>query len=474
MLTSAEAAARNWPGGAGYGNGWDEAVVREFSYNGTTPVTLEYDYACHTEAGYDYGIVSIDVNGVISELATHTGSASGHAYVDLTPYLSGGGVAGYTLVFEFVSDFAWSDEDGLFNSGTNGGFKFDNVSVTGGGVSYSTGFEEYEDGWHYDRARTPAKEYFLVERRQKGGALFDQALHGEGLVVYHVEQDVATTNLGNTGGSSNNVARGMMLEEADNLGQLLSGTNRGDGGDVFPGTTNNTAFTSASAPNSNSLNGAATYCQLTSIGNGTGWPRGGHFPPTPASITPGSGNNNQIVSISALLGEGFVYGASFGLDRSDMPARYATNIQWIGKAKLAGEIDLSGLEGGLYDVIVVNPDGRSGVIENAFTVNAVTGTETPDAFVNALRQNHPNPFNPMTTIRYSIERAGRVRLAVYDVSGSLVRTLVDGEQSPAPGGFSVVWDGSNNAGAPVASGVYFYRLTAPGGYAAVKKLVLVR
>lgn len=475
MLTTAEAAARSWPGGAGYGNGWDEAVVREFAFDGTTPVTLQYDYACNAETGYDYGIVSIDVNGVLTELARYTGSASGHANIDLAPYLSGGGVEGYTLVFEFVSDYAWSDEDGLFNSGTNGAFKFDNVSVAGGGVSYSTGFEEYEDGWHYDRARTPVKEYFLVEHRETDGAMFDQALHGEGLVVYHVEQDVATTNLGNTGGSSNNVARGMMLEEADNLGQLLSGANRGDGGDVYPGTTNNTAFTAASAPNSNSLSGAATYGQLTSIGaNGTGWPRGGHFPPTLVSVAPSSGDNNQVVSITSLLGGGFVYGATFGLDRSDTPARYATGVQWIGKEKLAGEIDLRGLEGGLYDVIVVNPDGRSAVIEDAFTVNAVTGTETPDAFVNALHQNHPNPFNPMTTIRYSIERAGRVRLAVYDVAGALVRTLVDGEQAPAPGGLSVVWDGANNAGVPAASGVYFYRLTAPGGYEAVKKLVLVR
>lgn len=474
MLTAAEATARNWPGGAGYGNGWDEAVVREFAYDGSNPVTLQYDYACHAEAGYDYGVVSIDVNGVLNELATHTGSASGHAYIDLTPYLSGGGVEGYTLVFEFVSDFAWSDEDGLFNSGTNGGFKFDNVSVAGGGVSYSTGFETNEDGWHYDRARTPVKEYFLVEHRQKAGALFDQALHGEGLVVYHVDQDIATTNLGNTGGSSNNVARGMMLEEADNLGQLLSETNRGDGGDVFPGTTNNTAFTSASAPNSNSLNGNATYCQLTSIGNGTGWPRGGYFPPTLASITPNSGDNNQIVSITSLLGGGFVYGATFGLVRAGMTIRYALDVQWIGKAKLAGEIDLHGLAAGAYDVVVLNPDGRGAKIANAFTVNAVTGTETPGVFVNSLRQNHPNPFNPMTTIRYSIERAGRVRLVVYDVAGALVRTLVDGEQAPAPGGFSVVWDGANNAGAPVASGVYFYRLTAPGGYEAVKKLVLVR
>ena len=475
MLTATEAAARNWPGGAGYGNGWDEAVVREFTYNGSNPVNLQYDYACHAEPSYDFGIVKIDVNGVTDIVAAYTGAASGHANVDLTPFLNGKAGASYTLIFEFTSDVGWSDEDGYYNSGTNGAFKFDNVSVSGGGESYSTGFESYEDGWHYDRARTPVKEYFLIENRSTAGAQFDQALHGQGLVIYHVEQDVATTSLGNTGGSANNETRGLMLEEADNLGQLLNGVNRGDGGDVFPGTMNNTAFTSASSPNSNSFNGAATYSEMAGIGaNGTGWPRGGYFPPTLSSIAPNSGNNNEAVSITSLLGNDFVYGATFGLHHTSMVTRYATAVQWIGKAKLTGNLDLHGLAAGTYDVVVVNPDGRSALIADAFTVNGVTGTETPGVFANALFQNHPNPFNPTTAIRYSIKTQGRVRLVVYNVAGELVRTLADKEQTPAPRGFSVVWDGTNNAGSPVASGVYFYKLTAPDGYQAVKKLVLLR
>jgi M6 family metalloprotease-like protein len=478
MLTSTEATARHWPGGAGYGNGWDETVVREFTYNGSNPVNLQYDYRHDAEVDYDFGMVKIDVNGTVTTVASYTGTGSGHANIDLTPYLNGSGATDYTLIFEFTSDTGFSDEDGYFNSGTNGAFKFDNVAVTGGGESYTTGFETYEDGWHYDRTRNPVKEYFLVENRNTSGAQFDQALHGQGLVIYHVEQDVATTLLGNTGGSSNSVTRGMMLEEADNLNQLLGGINRGDGGDVFPGTTNNTTLNSSTSPNSNSANIYATNAAAEAIGNSgavmTANLRGGHFAPTVASIAPNSGKNNEIVAITDLLGGGFVYGATFLLRDGAMSEHPATGVKWIGKAKLAGDLDLHGMAGGTYDVVVRNPDGQEAVIAAGFTVTVPTGAEQPGVLANILYQNHPNPFNPMTTIQYAIKKQGRVQLVVYNAAGRLVRTLVDKDQSPAPGGFSVVWDGRNNAGDPLASGVYFYKLIAPDGYQAVKKLVLLR
>jgi len=88
-----------------------------------------------------------------------------------------------------------------------------------------------------------------------------------------------------------------------------------------------------------------------------------------------------------------------------------------------------------------------------------------------LAQNCPNPFNPWTALRYDLPEAGRVRLSLYNVSGQLIRTLVDGER-PA-GSYSVVWDGTDDAGRNVASGVYLCRMIA-GEFGAVRKLVLVR
>ncbi|MFH1501598.1 MAG: M6 family metalloprotease domain-containing protein, partial [Candidatus Eisenbacteria bacterium] len=84
---------------------------------------------------------------------------------------------------------------------------------------------------------------------------------------------------------------------------------------------------------------------------------------------------------------------------------------------------------------------------------------------------YPNPLNPGTSISYGLpEPGGRVTLRVYDVSGRLVRTLENGHR-PA-GRYTAHWDGTDSTGAPVASGVYFYRLEAPGFESQGKSIVL--
>jgi hypothetical protein len=90
----------------------------------------------------------------------------------------------------------------------------------------------------------------------------------------------------------------------------------------------------------------------------------------------------------------------------------------------------------------------------------------------ALRQNVPNPFNPSTRIPFAISQAGRVTLAVYDVRGRRVATLVD-RDLPA-GEHRVDWQGKDDAGHDIASGVYFYRLDAPGAAHAARKMVLMK
>jgi hypothetical protein len=74
----------------------------------------------------------------------------------------------------------------------------------------------------------------------------------------------------------------------------------------------------------------------------------------------------------------------------------------------------------------------------------------------ALKQNYPNPFNASTQIDFRTS-GGNVSLAVYDVTGALVKTLVDG--SLEVGSYSVIWDGKDNSGSDVSSGIYFYRLS---------------
>jgi len=91
-------------------------------------------------------------------------------------------------------------------------------------------------------------------------------------------------------------------------------------------------------------------------------------------------------------------------------------------------------------------------------ISPVDDEVMPKAF--ALRGNHPNPFNPMTTIRYEVPKAGHVRIDVFDLRGLRVATLVD--RVVQPGSHSVVWDGRDRGGANLPSGEYFSRLTADG------------
>ena len=94
-----------------------------------------------------------------------------------------------------------------------------------------------------------------------------------------------------------------------------------------------------------------------------------------------------------------------------------------------------------------------------------------ETYVNALRPNAPNPFTQSTTIRYEVEASGPVVVAIYNLLGQHVRTLVDTQQDAGP--HAVQWDGRDAQGRPVASGVYFSRLRA-GSYEATQKLTLVR
>jgi hypothetical protein len=84
----------------------------------------------------------------------------------------------------------------------------------------------------------------------------------------------------------------------------------------------------------------------------------------------------------------------------------------------------------------------------------------------SLMQNYPNPFNPTTTINYSLAKPGIVKLSVYDVTGSKVATIVNGNK-PA-GSYSVKFNGAG-----LASGIYLYRLES-GNYTAAKKFILMK
>ncbi|MEK7775447.1 MAG: C25 family cysteine peptidase, partial [Candidatus Zixiibacteriota bacterium] len=89
----------------------------------------------------------------------------------------------------------------------------------------------------------------------------------------------------------------------------------------------------------------------------------------------------------------------------------------------------------------------------------------------SLSQNYPNPFNPSTSIAFELPRRSQVSLTVLNVLGEVVSTLVKSEF--LAGHHEVIWDGSANGGLPIASGVYFYRLSA-GDFSETRKMILLK
>jgi hypothetical protein len=140
---------------------------------------------------------------------------------------------------------------------------------------------------------------------------------------------------------------------------------------------------------------------------------------------------------------------------------------------LTGRGDVFALQLNPHYVSAIPAGGsrRYGFAVEAEVVTGVDDPVPPAGGVNRLHPNFPNPFNPETTIRYDLSAGGPVSLRIYDSAGRLVRTLFEGRDTA--GSKTARWDGTNDLGRPVASGVYFCRLSGPG-FGRTHKLVLVR
>ena len=129
----------------------------------------------------------------------------------------------------------------------------------------------------------------------------------------------------------------------------------------------------------------------------------------------------------------------------------------------AGEVVLGGNYGSLDDnmyVILIQPLVGGPPEQDS---------EVPGHFT--LTQNYPNPFNPITTIPYMVEKEGHISLMIFNVLGQVVKTLVD--ENKVPDRYTVEWDGTNEQGLRVASGVYFFRLQQ-GSFAKTRRMLLMR
>lgn len=159
----------------------------------------------------------------------------------------------------------------------------------------------------------------------------------------------------------------------------------------------------------------------------------------------------------------------FDIERSSDNKNFEKIGFVMGNGNTFSEIDYSFTDSGLlpgvyyYRLKQVDYDGTyeySSIIK--------TTLKNPDSF--SLSQNYPNPFNPETTIEYALPTVSKVNLTIYTIFGQEVKTLISKEQGP--GRYSVKWDGTNDGGMKVASGVYLYKINA-GKFVSVKKLALL-
>ena len=107
---------------------------------------------------------------------------------------------------------------------------------------------------------------------------------------------------------------------------------------------------------------------------------------------------------------------------------------------------------------------------NLWSFTAIMHVNSGKPLEYALYENYPNPFNPSTTIKYSLKTAGHTKLTIYNMLGQKIQTLVN--EPKTAGIHTVKWDGRNSLGEQTSSGVYFYRIEA-GDFVKTKRMILI-
>ncbi len=352
------------------------------------------------------------------------------------------------------------------------------------------------------------QQYFLVENRQPVG--FDTFLPGGGLLIYHIEEHWGNNSNQWYPGYVNYGHYLVAVEQADGDWDLERYWNSGDAGDPWPGSSGNTSFDLYSTPDSRDYDFAATQVAVRNISPssevmtadfevGIFFPHGREIVLTPEAggiVLPDEGGsftyhveavNYDSTSVqtdvwfNVILPDGGIFGPLGDPHSVNLPAAgglEADFTQFVPPRSPSGQYTFVGYIG-TYPAVIedssffhftkgaangvgngsFNPDGWTS--EGGFEIFRET---PPGQFI--LSSAFPNPFNPVTTIRFELPQAARVTLDVYDVNGRCVATLVEGYRHG--GSYEAAFDASD-----LASGVYVYHLTA-GEYTATGKMVLMK
>ena len=167
---------------------------------------------------------------------------------------------------------------------------------------------------------------------------------------------------------------------------------------------------------------------------------------------------SEMLEFEVLLG--------YHVYRDDEPLTDSINasVRFTDKVETSGEY--------VYKVTAVYELGESDPIEQKVIVTVSDDDISILPILTELVGNYPNPFNPETVIRFNIADAGNVNIEIFNIRGQKVRTLMDGFVER--GEHTVVWNGTDENGHGVSSGVYFYVMRADGVNASVRRMVLLK
>lgn len=440
----------------GYGHSWRQRFETTAGFAATGDVTVSYLIRYDSEPGYDFTHVEyLSATGTWRELTKYDGSGSAFASLTVPADSLAGTVS---LRFRFESDGAWDDADGLVD--THGAVVIDSLTV-----SDAVGELDYQDfeSESVGALATSDGDWQCVAGSTPGNftGLFD------GSTV--LQEDTVTTNTthlwGFFNGSTDDYSCGGHPEQA-----VVPLT-------THPGSDKPTDFVwnetrSPIVPFDEDINGQPVpwasqtllvafdvYTDLPYINSVyyncrvrfwvDGCPGGWQRLDPVGYYNPSKSWHHQVFDFSERVPEGATH-VQVGLGAFDWCFAYG-----------GGNCPCHS-QGPLFDNVTLYR-----------VLDPATGAGDTPAAASRLDQNYPNPFNPTTTVHYTLARPGVVTLRVYDVAGRLVRTLVDARQSPRADGYSVRWDGRDDAGRVAPTGIYLYRLQTPD-LVQTRKMVLLK
>lgn len=193
-----------------------------------------------------------------------------------------------------------------------------------------------------------------------------------------------------------------------------------------------------------------------------------------------NGNNNQLIDwfTPAGIGGNFInINQNFpcpNCPAMSLIAKIGSNgtPQYIGTYGSIGSVNGGTLYLGINDDLPSDNYGSwiALIFRNVNTTTSIVGSNFKTNSYK-LSQNYPNPFNPSTKIDYSVQRTDNIQIRIYNSLGQLVKTLID--ETKSPGEYSVIWNGKDDSGSSVASGVYYYQIITKD-FDSSKKMILLK